>query len=239
MAIRGAVWGTPGHYHRVGNQSPPCASNLVAPRPFPSPEGHHCIAHPPPQVLAFLGRPLVIEPSSGQLSGDTGRLSIRQFDDRAGITRGFTEALDDPATPACARSRTRATPQLRLSSRGPLRRRPACSGVPPHAESREPRSSGPCRSRRPRPRRRRRGWVEVRRARPARVLRATPPRAFQRVGSTTGAGELTVDQLLTSAINHIPHRQVFLSAGARARLAPAAAPPPSRHCPGWLPHGEK
>jgi hypothetical protein len=37
-----------------------------------------------PQVLDFFGRPLVIEPSSGQLSSDAGLLPIRQFDQRSG-----------------------------------------------------------------------------------------------------------------------------------------------------------
>jgi hypothetical protein len=49
-----------------------------------------------PQVLDFLGKPLVIEPSSGQLSSDAGLLPIRQFDERIGLTQAFTAALDDP-----------------------------------------------------------------------------------------------------------------------------------------------
>jgi hypothetical protein len=52
-----------------------------------------------PQVLDFFGSPLVIEPSSGQLSSDAGLLPIRQFDDRIGLTRAFTDALDDPRDP--------------------------------------------------------------------------------------------------------------------------------------------
>ena len=48
-----------------------------------------------PQVLDFFGTPLVIEPSRGQLSGDAGLLPIRQFDERVGLTRSFTDALDD------------------------------------------------------------------------------------------------------------------------------------------------
>jgi hypothetical protein len=40
-----------------------------------------------PQILDFLGTPLVIEPSQGQLSGDAGLLPIRQFDQRIGLTR--------------------------------------------------------------------------------------------------------------------------------------------------------
>jgi hypothetical protein len=42
-----------------------------------------------PQILDFLGTPLVIEPSPGQLSGDAGLLPIRPFDQRIGLTKGF------------------------------------------------------------------------------------------------------------------------------------------------------
>jgi hypothetical protein len=49
-----------------------------------------------PQVLDFFGTPLVLEPSPGQLSGDTGLLPIRQFDQRIGLTWAFADALDDP-----------------------------------------------------------------------------------------------------------------------------------------------
>jgi hypothetical protein len=52
-----------------------------------------------PQVLDFFGTSLVIEPSPGQLSGDAGLLPVRQFDQRAGFTRAFAEALDDPRDP--------------------------------------------------------------------------------------------------------------------------------------------
>src|SRR6516162_1114783 len=53
-----------------------------------------------PQVLDFFGTPLVIEPSQGQLSSDAGLLPVRQFDQRIGLTRAFTYALDDPRDPA-------------------------------------------------------------------------------------------------------------------------------------------
>src|SRR5215217_6031324 len=52
-----------------------------------------------PQVLNCFGTPLVIEPSSGQLSSDAGLLPIRQFDERLGFTRAFADALDDPRDP--------------------------------------------------------------------------------------------------------------------------------------------
>jgi hypothetical protein len=48
-----------------------------------------------PQVLACFGTPLIIGLSSGQLSSDAGLLPIRQFDERIGFTRAFTNALDD------------------------------------------------------------------------------------------------------------------------------------------------
>ncbi len=52
-----------------------------------------------PQRLDFFGTPLVIEPSPGQLSSDAGLLPIGQFDQRIGLTRAFTDALDDPRDP--------------------------------------------------------------------------------------------------------------------------------------------
>lgn len=48
------------------------------------------------------------------------------------------------------------------------------------------------------------------RAQLARILRAMPPEAFQRVGVHSERGELTVEKLLTLAINHIPHHLPFL-----------------------------
>ena len=52
-----------------------------------------------PQVLDFFGTSLVIEPSPGQLSSDAGLLPIRQFDQRVGLTRAFSDALEDPRDP--------------------------------------------------------------------------------------------------------------------------------------------
>ena len=49
-----------------------------------------------PQILDFFGRPLFIEPSPRQLSGDAGLLPVRQFDQRISLTQTFAEALDDP-----------------------------------------------------------------------------------------------------------------------------------------------
>src|SRR5579871_2602715 len=52
-----------------------------------------------PQRLNFFGTPIVMEPSPGQLSSDAGLLPIRQFDEHIGLTRAFTDALDDPRDP--------------------------------------------------------------------------------------------------------------------------------------------
>src|SRR5262245_30107019 len=52
-----------------------------------------------PRCLAFFGTPLVIEPAPGRLSSDAALLPIRQFDQRIGLTRAFTDALDDPRDP--------------------------------------------------------------------------------------------------------------------------------------------
>jgi cardiolipin synthase A/B len=45
-----------------------------------------------PQILDFFRTPLVLSPSAGQLS-------IRQFDERIGLTQAFADALDDPRDP--------------------------------------------------------------------------------------------------------------------------------------------
>jgi hypothetical protein len=51
---------------------------------------------PWPKVVDFFGTPLVIEPSAGQISGDARLLPLRRLDQRIGLTRTFTQALDDP-----------------------------------------------------------------------------------------------------------------------------------------------
>jgi len=40
--------------------------------------------------------PLLVEPWPGQLSSDARLLPLRQFDQRVGLTRAFTQADDDP-----------------------------------------------------------------------------------------------------------------------------------------------
>ena len=42
-----------------------------------------------PYVLYFSRTPLVIEPSSGQLSSDAGLPGVRQFEQRIGLTRAL------------------------------------------------------------------------------------------------------------------------------------------------------
>jgi hypothetical protein len=95
-----------------------------------------------PPVLHFLGPPLVIEPSAGQLFSDAGLLPICALDERIVLTWAFTDALDDPRDPGltehiswrgCAagsmasgparRSRTNTAPwalALLQAGRGPL-----------------------------------------------------------------------------------------------------------------------
>jgi hypothetical protein len=52
--------------------------------------------------LDFFGRPIVVGPSHRQLSGDTGLVPVRQFDERIGLTPAFANALDDPRAPGLA-----------------------------------------------------------------------------------------------------------------------------------------
>jgi hypothetical protein len=52
------------------------------------------------RTLDFPGdRPLVIEPSTAQLSSDAGLLPIRQLDEHLGLTQQFAATLDDPRDP--------------------------------------------------------------------------------------------------------------------------------------------
>ena len=63
--------------------------------------------------------------------------------------------------------------------------------------------------------------VQVTRRQLARILRAMPPEAFQRVGVHNERGELTVEKLLTLSINHIPHHLAFLNEKRKALGLPA------------------
>ena len=51
------------------------------------------------ECLDLFGRPIILEPSHGQLSGDAGLPPIRQFDQYIGLTQASAEALDDPRDP--------------------------------------------------------------------------------------------------------------------------------------------
>jgi hypothetical protein len=63
----------PDFLNRFGNRGPRCASNLMSYQVLSLPTGLPLnIAAAWPQCLGFLGTPLVIEPSPGQLSGDAG-----------------------------------------------------------------------------------------------------------------------------------------------------------------------
>jgi hypothetical protein len=58
--------------------------------------------------------------------------------------------------------------------------------------------------------------VEKTRAQLARILRAQPAAAFQRCGIHNERGPCTVEQLLSGAINHIPHHVAFIHEKRRA-----------------------
>ena len=47
-----------------------------------------------------LSKPVVVEPSAGQISSDAGLLPFRQLDEQIGLTRQFAEALTDPRHPS-------------------------------------------------------------------------------------------------------------------------------------------
>jgi uncharacterized damage-inducible protein DinB len=58
--------------------------------------------------------------------------------------------------------------------------------------------------------------IEATRAQLGRILRAMPAEAFQRVGNHNERGEVTVERLLTLAVNHIPHHVTFLNEKRKA-----------------------
>jgi hypothetical protein len=55
------------------------------------------------------------------------------------------------------------------------------------------------------------GIIEQTRRQLARILRTLPAEAFGRVGVHNERGPLTLEQLLTTATNHIPHHVKFIS----------------------------
>jgi hypothetical protein len=50
----------------------------------------------------------------------------------------------------------------------------------------------------------------------ARILRAQPPGAWQRIGVHNQAGELTLEQLLHKAVDHLQHHVEFIRAKRQA-----------------------
>jgi hypothetical protein len=58
--------------------------------------------------------------------------------------------------------------------------------------------------------------IEACRREMTRILRALPETAFQRRGIHSEAGPLTLQQLLTSVTNHIPHHVGFIQEKRRA-----------------------
>jgi uncharacterized damage-inducible protein DinB len=61
--------------------------------------------------------------------------------------------------------------------------------------------------------------IENTRAQMARILRALPNEAFQRVGVHTERGPITVEKLLSLASNHIPHHLPFIHEKRKALAA--------------------
>jgi uncharacterized damage-inducible protein DinB len=58
--------------------------------------------------------------------------------------------------------------------------------------------------------------IERTRSQLARILRTVPPEALQRVGVHNERGPRTLEQLLVTAINHIPHHLKFIEDKKRA-----------------------
>jgi hypothetical protein len=52
--------------------------------------------------------------------------------------------------------------------------------------------------------------IEHTRSQMARILRTLPPEALKRVGVHNERGELTLERMLTTGINHIPHHVRFI-----------------------------
>ena len=63
--------------------------------------------------------------------------------------------------------------------------------------------------------------MERTRSQMARILRTLPPEALQRVGVHNERGPLSLQNLLTTAINHIPHHVKFIAEKRRALGLPA------------------
>jgi len=63
--------------------------------------------------------------------------------------------------------------------------------------------------------------LEATRSQMARILKTLKPEDFQRVGVHSEKGPRTLEQLLTTAINHIPHHLKFIQEKRRALGLPA------------------
>jgi hypothetical protein len=62
--------------------------------------------------------------------------------------------------------------------------------------------------------------IEQTRSQLARILRTLPVEALQRVGVHSERGPRTLEQLLTGAINHIPHHVQFIHEKRKALAVP-------------------
>jgi len=58
--------------------------------------------------------------------------------------------------------------------------------------------------------------IELVRSQLARILRATPPAAFQRTGQHTSDGPISAETLLQRIISHIPHHVQFIEEKRKA-----------------------
>jgi hypothetical protein len=58
--------------------------------------------------------------------------------------------------------------------------------------------------------------IETTRKQMARILTSLPDAAFKRTGLHNERGTLTLEKLLTNAVNHIPHHVAFIQAKRRA-----------------------
>jgi hypothetical protein len=63
------------------------------------------------------------------------------------------------------------------------------------------------------------GLIDLTRKKMARVLRALPPEASNRVGVHSFKGLVALDAILTSAVNHIPHHVTFIDEKRKALRA--------------------
>jgi uncharacterized damage-inducible protein DinB len=58
--------------------------------------------------------------------------------------------------------------------------------------------------------------LEKTRSQMARILRALPPEAFQRIGMHNERGEMTLERVINTGINHIPHHIAFIAEKKKA-----------------------